>query len=619
MRRREEAAINRPVTDVVGVLRESFLFGTLDATVLRELETEIDLLNVPGGDTLIRQGDVDDCLYVLLHGRLRALVEHPDLGPEVVGEIARGESVGEMAVLTGAPRSATVRAARDSQVLRLSKRAFERLLERSPTTATHIARILVNRLRQTLHSSAAPRPPATIAIVPARKDLALADFARALTASLATMARAQHVDSASIDEHLGGRASQAGMEHPDSPRMLGWLNELEARNAFVVYEADPDLTAWTRRCLRQADRVLIVTRAGSEASQGDTEREFWRVDALGRAEAELVVLHEAEGVPTRTAPWLAEPRRFVLHHHVRSGVDGDVQRVARLLAGRAVGLALGGGGARAFAHIGVIRAFREGGIPIDLIGGTSMGGVMAAQVAAGWDVETMLEVSRRAFVKSGSLFDYTLPFMSLIGGHHFIRLLGEMFKDLRVEDLWLKYFCISTNLTQARMVVHDTGPLARWLCATISVPGLAPPVFHAGDLLVDGSLLDTVPSDVIRRFRRGPVVAVDVTAPVDVAVDPVYGTRGVNPTAWEILWDRVNPFNKKRLPSIYKILLRSTMLSSEVERIRADADLYIRPPVEQFDLLEWKSFDRIVDLGYRTACEQLTEWARSGGAPPRPL
>lgn len=616
---REEAAIDRPITDVVGVLRDSFLFGSLDSAVLRELEAGIDLLNVPGGDALIRQGDVDDCLYVLLHGRLRALVEQPGRDPEVVGEIGRGESVGEMAVLTGAPRSATVRAARDSQVLRLSKRAFEQLLERSPTTAVHIARILVNRLRQTLHSSAAPRPPATIALVPAGKDVPISDFARALTASLAAIARAEHVHSASVDTSLGARLSQTGMDDPDSPRLVGWLNELENRHAFVVYEADPTLSGWTRRCVRQADRVLVVVRAGAEASLGDTEREFWRMDPLGRADAELVVLHEADGPRPRTAAWFAEPRRFVLHHHVRLGVDTDVQRVARLLAGRAVGVALGGGGARAFAHIGVIRAFREGGIPIDLIGGTSMGGVMAAQVASGWDVETMLEQTRRAFVQSGSLFDYTIPFMSLIGGQRFVRLLTAMFKDARVEDLWLKYFCVSTNLTQARMMVHDTGPLARWLCATISVPGLAPPVLHAGDLLVDGSLLDTVPSDVIRRFRRGPVVAVDVTAPVDVAVDPAYGARGENPTTWEILWNRMNPFSTKRLPSIYKILLRSTMLSSEMERIRADADLYVRPPVERFDLLEWKSFDRIVDLGYRTACERLTEWARSGGVPARPV
>jgi predicted acylesterase/phospholipase RssA/CRP-like cAMP-binding protein len=604
-------------SETVAALRESFVFGAADDAALEELATATETVSLPGGRTLIRQGDTDDCLYILVQGRLRAFVEHPGMEPAVVGEIARGESVGEMALLTGGRRTATVRAARDSQLLRLSKSSFDRLIERSPRAAIQLARLLVNRLTQTLHTGRVTRAPASVAVLPATtKDAAEAQFARTLATTLAAVGRSLHLDARTVEATLGPDVAHADVDAPGNARIAGWLNELEAAHAFVVYEADAALTGWTRRCLRQADRVVVVARAGTDAHLADAEQAFWQVPPLERPDAELVLLHEAGAVSAGpAAPWLAEPRRFTLHHHVRIGVRTDVDRVGRLLAGRAVGVALGGGGARAFAHIGVIQALNEARIPIDIVGGTSMGAVMAAQVAAGWDTRTMLERTRRRFVKSGSLFDYTVPLMSLIAGQRFVRLLSAMFGTQRIEDLWLKYFCVSTNLTRARMVVHETGPLARWLCASISVPGLAPPVFQSGDLLVDGSLLDTVPANILRRHRRGPVIAVDVTAPVDLAVDPAYEQ---NPSTWDIVWNRLNPFATRRLPTIYRIILRSTMLSSEVERIRADADVYIHPPVEGFDLLDWKAIDRIVDLGYRAASDRLSEWmARpAADAPP---
>jgi len=354
-----------------------------------------------------------------------------------------------------------------------------------------------------------------------------------------------------------------------------------------------------------------MARATGPADIRPVEARAWWTDAP----KELVLLHDpgASTAPTGTARWLEPPRQFALHHHVRVGVDQDVERLARLLSGRAVGVVLGGGGARAFAHIGVMQALREARIPIDVIGGTSMGAVIAAQYAMGHDDATVMASTRRAFVDGGSLFDYTVPLMSLIEGLRFVRALEQIFGTTRIEDLWLKYFCVSTNLTRADQTVHETGRLSRWLCASISVPGLAPPVFHRGDLLVDGSVLNTVPSDVMRGLRRGPVIAVDVTARVDLGVDPSWP---VNPTSWQVLWSRLNPFARSlRVPSLYRILLRTTMLSSaqSVERIRNSVELYIHPRVEEFDLLDWKAFDRIVARGYDAGREAVKDWGSTVG------
>jgi NTE family protein len=594
---------------VIDFLRSTALLGRLDEPALQQIESEVEVVGVPGGAVLMREGDTADCLYIVLSGRLRVTVERSEGGEQAVAELGRGESVGEMALLTGGQRSATVRAVRDSQLVRLSKVNFDRLLHSAPGTATELARLLVLRLQQTLHAAPPVASPSTIALMPASKDIPLSHLARALTSALRPFGPAEHIDSAAVDRGLGVGAAQTPCEHPDNARIVGWLNEREARARFLVYETDAVPSEWTSRCLRQADRVLVVARADGVPTVADVEAQLWGDGARTAIPKELVLLHDPErDRPRGTRAWLAPPRHFAMHHHLRPGSDEDLARLARMLSGRAVGVVLGGGGARAFAHIGVLQAFREAGIPIDLIGGTSMGAVIAAQYAMGWDYRAMREATRRAFIDSGSLFDYTLPLMSLIGGLRFVRTLAKMFGATHIEDLRVKYFCVSTNLTRAEQVVHETGLLPRWLCASITVPGLAPPVFHNGDLLVDGSVLNTVPADVMRGFGRGPVVAVDVTARVDVGAD--IGFRDT-PSAWQLLRGRFDPFTpRRRAPTLYKILLRTTMLSStqSVERLKNGVDLYIHPTVEGFDLLDWKEMDRIVELGYRAGREAVRAW-----------
>jgi NTE family protein/lysophospholipid hydrolase len=605
--------------EVIDLLRDTALLGGLDDDVLRGIEGEVEPVGLPGGAILMREGDPADCLYIVASGRLRVTVERSSGADEVVGEVGRGESVGEMALLIGGQRSATVRAIRDSQLLRLSKTSFDALLHRAPGTAMELARMLVLRLQHTLHAGRGVATPTTIALVAASRDIPLGHFARALMSVLLTVHSVEHVDSRAVDVELGAGAAQTPADDPANARVVGWLNEREARASVVLYEADAVPSEWTTRCLRQADRILVVARADGAPTMEDVEAGIWANTAGSGIPKELVLLHDPMSAqPARTRAWLAPPRQFQIHHHLRPGCDEDLARLARMVSGQAVGLVLGGGGARAFAHIGVIQAFREAGIAIDLIGGTSMGAVIAAQYAMGWDQRAMRDATRRAFLESGSLFDYTVPLMSLIGGRRFVRTLAEMFGSTSIEDLWVKYFCVSTNLTRGEQVVHETGLLRRWLCASITVPGLAPPLFHDGDLLVDGSVLNTVPADIMRRFARGPVVAVDVTARVDVGADAAFRDT---PSAWQLLRGRLDPFTpRRRAPTLYKILLRTTMLSSaqSMERLKDSVDLYIQPPVEGFDLLDWKAMDRVVDLGYRAGEKAVRAWQAGAPPPDRP-
>src|SRR5687767_1358405 len=314
----------------------------------------------------MREGDSADCLYIVLSGRLRVTVKRSEGGEQAVAELGRGESVGEMALLTGGQRSATVRAVRDSQLVRLSKANFDRLLHSAPGTAIELARLLVLRLQHTLHAASPVASPSTTALMPATKDIPLSHLARALTTALRPFGPTEHIDSAAVDRALGVGAAQTPCDHPDNARIVGWLNEREARARFLVYETDVVPSEWTSRCLRQADRVLVVARADGVPTVADVEAQLWGAGARTAIPKELVLLRDPERHrPAGTRAWLAAPRRFAMHHHLRPGSDEDLARLARMLSGRAVGVVLGGGGARAFAHIGVLQAFREAGIPID--------------------------------------------------------------------------------------------------------------------------------------------------------------------------------------------------------------------------------------------------------------
>ena len=316
---------------------------------------------------------------------------------------------------------------------------------------------------------------------------------------------------------------------------------------------------------------------------------------------------DRSGSPTETRRWL-EAGRVTTHHHLGVATPSDYDRLARFLTGRAVGLTLGGGGARGLAHIGVIRAFQEAGIPIDMIGGTSMGAVIAAQYALGLDYQTMVEINRKGWIKMDPLKDKTLPIVALLSGKKLDRMLTMMFGNARIEDLWIKYFCVSVNLTQAETVIHQSGLLRTAVRASAGIPGVAPALCNKGDLIVDGGVLNNLPADVMRTLSGGKVIAVDVSPQRDLAVDP---TCRELPSSWKILWSRINPFmDTVKVPSILAVIMRTLMLSSvhSTHLVRKHVDLYICPPLDSFGIFDWQQIDKIVDAGYQCAVKKLEEW-----------
>lgn len=590
-------------------LHGSRLFAGLDEPARQQLRAELALRLVRGGETLVRQGEPSDALYVVITGRLRVVRLGEDGGTSTLYELRRGESVGEIGVITGEPRSATVVAVRDSLVGRLDRAGFDRLLAAHPAVmlrqfAAPVIRVLGEQASGARRTAS---EVATIAIVPIGRWAPPAGFATELAEALGRAGPTLHLSSARLDALLARPgAAQTPADEPASFSLVRWLSEQEASHSYVVYEADPVASHWTKRCLRQADRVLLVAEAGDEPTPGPLEAALLGPDRAGHAaRRSLVLLHRPElARPAGTRPWL-EGRELSAHYHIRMGSARDMDRLARLATGRGVGVVLSGGGAPGFGHIGALRALREAGVPIDLIGGTSQGGVMACQFAMGWDDATTMAKNRAAIRHR---FDYTFPATALMAGAEMSHAMREMFGDTRLEDLWLPCFCITANLTRAALAVQERGPVWKYARATTSIPAVLPPVIDGGELLVDGGLLNNLPTDVMRqRDDCGVVIAIDSNSRRRVArgrSDP-YET---SLSGWQVLWRRLNPFAQAlQVPSLGNIMVRVAMLNDakHVKTARGLADFYLRLQVGAYGLLEFQALEAIVEAGYASASAYL--------------
>lgn len=593
-------------------------FESLDAAALRDLESELELMALYAGEVLYRQGEAGDFMCIVINGRLRVVAVGENNVQFPVDELGSGEIVGEMALMSGEPRSATVYAIRDTHLARLSKAGMVRFLTRHSEAAFHmLTRPLVSRLRRmTSGKGRESSTVATIALVPVRPDAPMERFSTALVNALSVFGRAIRVNSRMVDEHLGGKnISQTWERQGRNVRVAAWLNEQEVENRYVIYEADSRPSPWTERSIRQADRVLVVADARGNPALGEIEEEVLRIhDPQIASRPTLALVHPAETPqPSGTAEWLRN-RNVERFHHVRLGNGEDFARLARFLTGRAVGLALGGGFARGMAHIGVFRAMRELGLPIDAIGGASMGTLIAGQWALGWDEQQMIHRTREACNVIHQ--DYTFPFLAFKSGRRFSEMVSKLFGDTQIEDLWAPYFGISANLNRAELAMHTSGSLTRAVLVGTRAPGVFPPIVLDGELHVDGGVMNNVPVDLMKDFcNRGIVVGVDVSPPHELKSIPDYGNSF---SGWRELWSRFNPLRAKApVPNILLVLMRTLEFGGISYRTQKAqlADLIIAPPMLAFERTDFHLAKDIVETGYRCALERISEWKAGRAAP----
>jgi NTE family protein len=184
--------------------------------------------------------------------------------------------------------------------------------------------------------------------------------------------------------------------------------------------------------------------------------------------------------------------------------------------------------------------------------------------------------------------------------------LFEHFGDLNIEDLWLPFFCVSSNLTTGMTHVHRQGPLWRALRASLAIPGLLPPVIEPEGVLVDGAMMNNLPADIMADLQRGPVLG------IDVARDVAFTTAGEE--------EKKAPFLRRLLglpaqaPDIVSLLYRAATISSDAQTLkaRAHAALVIHPPLADVPLRGWEHFERVVEIGYEHTRDRIEAGALDG-------
>lgn len=589
------------------------LFGPLDPDTLDAMQRQLEWLQLPAGTALFRQGEPGDALYIVVSGRLRVALAEAAGGARSVGEVGRGECVGEFALLTSEPRSASVWAVRDSTLVRLAQAQFERLVQHHPQAMARIARYIVKRLNASERGAPIGAGARTFAVLPTADNAPLAEFARQLAAALAALGPTLLLDSAQCDRLLSQPGiAQAEPDADANGALVGWLSEQESRYQAIIYTADFAWSAWTRRCLRQADRVLLLGRGGGDPAPGQAEL---ALRAAGtQARTELVLLHPPDiAQPQQTGAWLAQ-RPIAAHHHLRQGAPADFARLARQITGRTIGLVLSGGGARGIAHIGALRALEEAGLQPDIIGGTSIGALVGALYTAGYSPADMARLAA-ATSSRRRLLDFTLPLVAFNATRKLTALYRDLFGETQIEDLWRSFFCVSSNLTRAEPVIHERGALWAAVRASTAIPVIFAPLLHSnGDVLIDGGILNNFPIDIMRaRCAAGPVIGIDVAPPTDKLHNYQFGP---SVSGWQQLWQRLRPGPaRQRAPTLFESLVRTIEINSAYRvrspSFRRHADLLIQMPDRPFGRLAFDIHAEMIELGYNETRRQLATWERA--------
>nr|XP_060613420.1 patatin-like phospholipase domain-containing protein 7 isoform X2 [Anolis sagrei ordinatus] len=624
------------------------------SSFVRQIDFALDWMEVEAGRAVYRQGDNSDCTYIVLNGRLRSVIRMDDGKKQLTGEYGRGDLIGVVEALTHQPRATSVHAVRDSELAKLPEGALTSIKRKFPQVVTRLIHLLGEKILGSLQQGAHPlglhtpsskwdaSNPAsnlsTVAIMPVSEDVPLATFTLELKHALCAIGPTLLLTSDNIKQQLGSAALDSIHEY----RLSSWLGQQEDMHRIVLYQSDSTLTPWTQRCIRQADCILIVGLGEQEPTVGELERML--ENTAVRAQKQLILLHREDGpLPCRTVEWLNMRSWCSAHLHLRCprrvfsrrslpklkelyervfqkppDRHSDFSRLARVLTGNAVALVLGGGGARGCSQVGVIRALNEVGIPVDMIGGTSIGSFMGALYAEERSYTQMRIKARQWAMNMNSVFktvlDLTYPITSMFSGASFNYSVSDIFKDKQIEDLWIPYFIITTDITASTMRVHTDGCLWRYIRASMSLSGYLPPLCDPkdGHLLMDGGYINNLPADVARSMGAKVVIAIDVGSRDETNLT----NYGDALSGWWLLWKRWNPLVEKvKVLNMAEIQTRLAYVCCvrQLEMVKnSDYCEYIRPPIDRYGTLDFGKFDEICEVGYQHGKTVFNVWCRSG-------
>jgi NTE family protein len=616
---------------------------------IHSIQERISIIDIQAGHLLIRQGDVSDAMFIVLAGRLQAIQSTPNTPPRILGEIGRGEMIGEMGVIQSKPRSADVIALRDCQLLKIFANDFQKILEEFPQATMPMMKKLLNRISSNNAKNEFKPKPINICLLPLEKTIY--EGGR-LDDQTFVIDLKKHLQSAYGSKLFGNNKAEINIfvyDPRDLPKsitqrdvkdeysegtnidqmvVIKKLDETEKQNNHQLLLAQSHDSIWTRVALRQADVVILLTTSENSPEVKPIEELFFTTDyPLVQKKISLCIIHSAEEqFPKHTSRWLS-PRPYLAgtvdmpkhssHYHIRAGKSADMARLARILSGNGVGLVLAGGGAKGFVQLGIIQALEEAGIEWDYCCGTSMGAIVAAAAAMDIGASRMKNVFEKAFSENPTSDINLIPLISIIRGKKLQSILRQAATDAmndntgyepEIEDLWKPFFCVASNYSQSKSQILRQGHLTQSLLASAAIPGALPPVIWQNDLLIDGGVFNNYPVDLMYEQGAKYVIGVNME---QFDYKPISFKH--IPNTLNLLIDKI--FRRKStkrylgLPSISSVIFKSVVMSSIDHQRKMDelADLSFSPKVRGVSMLDWSALSRLVKFGREYASSVIQQ------------
>lgn len=596
--------------DLLTILRTSKIFSSLPPRVCRKIAPKFEKIELQQDEILYYQGDIADSIEIVLSGKLVALLTTMTGETNIVGEIEPGETVGELGALSNQPRTTTVKAVKDSVVFKLPAEVFIELCHEYPAVLFAIINPILTRSHKIIQLFSTEKFKKHVAIIPANADVSLTEFSQKI------------IEEFSGHGHLIILSDYEENTFDSAEKIQAHLEEIKLKNPKkvkqkILYILKSNETPLAKSCFERIDMLYVIANHDSPVLLNNFAIEKLNLSKIkNKIKPELILLHPDETrLPRNTSYWL-QLTEFRLHHHVRINRSKDLHRLMRFIRNKAVGLVLSGGGTRGWGHIGAIKALLEAGIPIDAIGGTSVGAIIAASYALTESNEKTLaqfidiiEGSR----DSVTWRSITWPAISIFNGKGLTTGLNTVFNDIRIENLWLNFYCISTNLAKNIEAIHTHGLLWEKIRASVSIPGVIPPMLLNGELHFDGGLLNNLPIDVMRKIvgHRGNVIGIELGG--SIKDEHKYDFPPIL-TFWQTLFAKLGRKHIYKFPRFIDTFLKSMLVGSSLksqQNILA-SNLIVTLDLSRFPMLHSskKLENKIIDIGFETTIDQLKNMQR---------
>jgi predicted acylesterase/phospholipase RssA/CRP-like cAMP-binding protein len=578
-------------------------FPSLDQSSRDQLIEGVEWVELKRGEVLFEEGAEATSGYLVVSGGVLAVSQRGE-DWRVYGHASAGEPVGEIGIVSTAPRTATVVAKVDSWLAGFARESLLTVLSRRPKALLDIVDTVVRRLHT--RGRDLPSVKNRVVLLPLDPRVDVRAVAEGMAAAAASWGTSLIRDRSEM-ERDGLVIAGADPETPGAwVRMKTWLDlqRHDATHVFLI--GDPEPSAWNRRLAVDADTVLLVASADGTPTVSPVEGALPQqiVDAPWHLERSLVLVHPASTpLPSGTAAWL-DARHLDTWFHVRAGRSDDLGRVARFLAGRSVGLALSGGAARSIAHIGTYQALRESGVAVDRLSGTSAGAMVGALIAEDGPLPDILPRVDAAIAVFGATWkSLTLPIVSLVASQRAEGALKSLFGERRIEDLWIPLDVVTTDLSAGRAAVHGTGPIWQLALASGSPPGVAPPVVLDGHMHCDGGVVDNLPVGALVNAGCRVCLASSVGLALDGEV------REVIPGPWSVIWHRLRGVPLTGVPTLPEVVVRAMGMAgyASEDQYGGAIDIAFHPPVGHISVVDFHRSEELVRIGAAHALEVLAE------------